>query len=169
MNRNLIVLTAVISLVILMGIFFSYQNKNFELKNNLESISLNQKFRNWKEIEIKIGDKNYKIFVTENETDRKNGLAVFEDIKEDEGMVFEFPQEDYHSFWMRGMKFDIDIIFLDKEKKVIQIYENVKKDTYKNDYDYKSFSSKLKSKSVIELKSGQVKKNGLKIGDMISY
>lgn len=165
MNRNLILLLATVSLVILLGLFYKYTNTRKEVPfvtTNLKSLS-----REWKKIEVKIGDKNYDIFVTENDTDKKNGLAIFDDIKENEGMLFEFEQEDYHTFWMRGMKFDIDIIFLDGEKKVIQIFENVQKDSYKSEEDYKLYTSKLKSKYVIEIKSGEVKKNNLKIGDVI--
>jgi len=169
MNRNIIILLAVITLVILIGVFYNNLQNNTQLEkiNPITQLIDSKEERVWKTKLLQIGDKTYEIFLTENEEDMKKGLAAFDDIKDSQGMLFEFEVEDFHSFWMKDMKFDIDIIFLDKEMKVVHIFENVRKDTYKNQNDYKIFIPKLKSKYVIEIKSGEVKKNKLKLGDII--
>lgn len=168
MSRNLTILLAVITLVILLGVFYNFQNNTqLEKINPITQLIDSKEERVWKTRILKIGDKNYEIFLTEDEEDMKKGLAVFEDIKDSQGMLFEFSTEDFHSFWMKDMKFDIDMIFLDKEMKVVHIFENVRKDTYKNETDYKIFIPKLKSKYVVEIKSGEIKKNKIKIGDII--
>jgi len=168
MNRNIIILLAVITLVMLIGVFYNFQNNTqLEKLNPLNQLIDSKGEKMWKTKSLQIGDKTYEIFLTENEEDMKKGLAAFDDIKDSQGMLFEFEVEDFHSFWMKDMKFDIDIIFLDKEMKVVHIFENVRKDTYKNQNDYKIFIPKLKSKYVIEIKSGEVKKNKLKLGDII--
>jgi uncharacterized membrane protein (UPF0127 family) len=169
MNRNIIILLAVITLVILIGVFYNNLQNNTQLEkiNPITQLIDSKEERVWKTKLLQIGDKNYEIFLTENEEDMKKGLSAFEDIKDSQGMLFEFEIEDFHSFWMKDMKFDIDMIFLDKEMKVVHIFENVRKDTYKNQNDYKIFIPKLKSKYVIEIKSGEVKKNKLKLGDII--
>ena len=52
---------------------------------------------------------------------QSKGLGVKDTMAEDEGMLFVFTKEKQHSFWMYGMKFPIDIIWLDGNKTVVHI------------------------------------------------
>lgn len=119
------------------------------------------------EREIKLGKDNYKLYVVRNTEDQKIGLSLFDKLKENEGMLFEFENEANHSIWMKNMKFNIDIIFLNKEGMVLEIFENVKKDSYKNDREATIYTSKLPSKYVIEIGEGRARKSGIKPGDVI--
>lgn len=49
------------------------------------------------------------------------GLGVKDTMAEDEGMLFVFTKERQHPFWMYGMKFPIDIIWLDGNRTVVHI------------------------------------------------
>ena len=49
------------------------------------------------------------------------GLAVKNQLKENEAMLFIFEESAKHSFWMKDMKFPIDIIWLDSASKVVHI------------------------------------------------
>ena len=51
------------------------------------------------------------------------GLAVKNELKENESMLFVFDKPEKHSFWMKDMKFPIDIIWLDSNGKVVHIEE----------------------------------------------
>jgi len=136
----------------------------------------------WQEIETKevvqpkletkqivIGTKEYKINLTQTEEDRKKGLAIFDSLPANEGMLFSFDQEDYYVFWMKDMKFNIDIIFLDQDKKVLEVFESVKAEPGVQDMDLKTYSSKLKSQFIIELKEGETRKNGIKPGNAVLF
>jgi hypothetical protein len=58
--------------------------------------------------------------VTEEE--RQQGLMYREKIDSDQGMLFIFEEEEKYSFWMKNMKFSIDILWLDRDKrKVVRI------------------------------------------------
>lgn len=46
------------------------------------------------------------------------------------GLLFVFPTTDYHSMWMKDMKFPIDIIWISDDLKVINIEKNISPDTY---------------------------------------
>ena len=52
---------------------------------------------------------------------RSKGLSVKDTLNETQGMLFVFSTEREHSFWMKGMKFPIDIIWLDDDKEVIHV------------------------------------------------
>ena len=52
---------------------------------------------------------------------RSKGLSVKDALNESEAMLFVFSTEREHSFWMKGMKFPIDIIWLDDDKQVVHV------------------------------------------------
>ncbi|HEV8388016.1 MAG TPA: DUF192 domain-containing protein [Nitrososphaera sp.] len=52
---------------------------------------------------------------------RTKGLAVKDSLAENESMLFYFPKANEYAFWMKDMKFPIDIIWLDTDRKVIHI------------------------------------------------
>jgi len=118
-------------------------------------------------LEIEIGKKKYKLFEAVSEVEKSLGLSVFDQINSDEGMIFYFDKPAYHSMYMKDMKFDIDIIFLDQGFKVITIHENVSVSSYRSQNDFEIFKSYSPSKYVIELSAGEVEKNKLKVGDVI--
>ena len=53
------------------------------------------------------------------------GLAVKNQLKENEAMLFVFEKPGRHSFWMKDMKFPIDIFWLDSDGKVVYIKKNM--------------------------------------------
>jgi uncharacterized membrane protein (UPF0127 family) len=56
---------------------------------------------------------------------RTNGLSVKDRLDENEAMLFVFDYEALHTFWMKNMKFPIDIIWIDSDKTVVYIEHNV--------------------------------------------
>jgi uncharacterized membrane protein (UPF0127 family) len=68
---------------------------------------------------------------------RSKGLAVKDDLKESEAMLFVFPKENEYGFWMKGMKFPIDIIWLDSNREVVHVEHSLEPctscQTYKPD------------------------------------
>ena len=54
------------------------------------------------------------------------GLAIRNDINESEGMLFVFQHPSRQSFWMKDMKFPIDIIWLNANRSVVYIVSNLK-------------------------------------------
>ena len=53
------------------------------------------------------------------------GLAVKNQLKENEAMLLVFEESAKHSFWMKDMKFPIDILWLDSDGKVVNIEHNL--------------------------------------------
>ena len=53
------------------------------------------------------------------------GLSVKDTLAENEAMLFGFDNEAEHTFWMKNMKFPIDIIWIDADKTVVHIEHNL--------------------------------------------
>lgn len=151
--------------LILLGIigYLLYSNADQESVNFINKYHHQAKGQ----IEVIIGEKSYRLFEAKSEVEKNLGLSVFEEIAENEGMIFYFDSPSYYSMYMKNMKFDIDIIFLDKDWKVITIHEKVSVSSYRSDRDFETFKAYSPSKYVIELASGQVAKNKIKVGDTI--
>lgn len=56
---------------------------------------------------------------------RTKGLSVKDALAEDEAMLFVFDVEGEHRFWMKDMKFPIDIIWISSDKIVVGIENNL--------------------------------------------
>ena len=55
------------------------------------------------------------------EEQKAEGLAVKDHLKENEGMLFVYEQPSRQGFWMKDMKFPIDIIWIDSNGTVVHI------------------------------------------------
>jgi uncharacterized protein len=53
------------------------------------------------------------------------GLAVKNELREDESMLFVFEEPSRHSFWMKDMRFPIDILWIDSNGRVVHIEQNL--------------------------------------------
>jgi uncharacterized membrane protein (UPF0127 family) len=56
---------------------------------------------------------------------KTKGLAIKDDLKENESMLFVYEQPTRLGFWMKDMKFPIDIIWLDRNGTVVHIEHNL--------------------------------------------
>jgi uncharacterized membrane protein (UPF0127 family) len=95
---------------------------------------------------------------------REKGLGGKENLAENEGMLFLFPEKDYYSFWMKGMIIPIDIIWL-SDSEIVDITENLSPP--KNGDPLPLFKPKLPVNKVLEVNAGYVKKHNLKIGQKV--
>ena len=59
--------------------------------------------------------------IAANDEQRTKGLSVKDRLAENEAMLFVFDNEAEHTFWMKNMKFPIDIIWIDTDKTVVHI------------------------------------------------
>ncbi len=98
--------------------------------------------------------------------ERARGLMFREKIEDNEGMLFIFEAEGFYSFWMKNMNFPIDIIWLDKDRRIVHIEENVPPCKR---MPCPSYISRLPAQYVLELKSGKVIKEKLKLYDQLEF
>ena len=98
--------------------------------------------------------------------ERMRGLMFREHLGEDQGMLFIFDQEDKHSFWMKNMTFAIDILWLDREKRIVHIERRVPP-CRKNPCP--SYAPNYPALYVLELMAGMAEKKGLELYDRIDF
>ncbi|MBN2198296.1 MAG: DUF192 domain-containing protein [Candidatus Aminicenantes bacterium] len=100
------------------------------------------------------------------DAERQMGLMHRPRMNADQGMLFVFAEEDFHPFWMKNVRFAIDILWLDKNRRVVHIASRVPpclRDPCP------SYPSPLPAMFVLELKSGEAEARGLKLSDRLEF
>lgn len=87
---------------------------------------------------------------------RSKGLSGRDKLAEDKGMLFIFPSEGYYPFWMKGMKFNIDIIWLNSKKEVVYIQKDApsQESLGVSALQLPMYIPKHKAKFVLEIQAG---------------
>jgi hypothetical protein len=117
---------------------------------------------------IKINNQEIKVEIVDSPLAQAKGLADRNSIGENEGMLFIFPRPAIQRFWMKGMKFPIDIIWI-KNNQVVGFEENVLPEMAARETDLKIYSSPEPVDKVLEMKANSVKRLQIKVGDLIEF
>lgn len=94
----------------------------------------------------------------------KQGLSGRISMPEDQGMLFVFDRPSRYCFWMKDMRFPIDIIWLSADKKVLEFAENVEPKTYPN-----NFCPAQPAQFVIEVNAGVAREVKLEEGKQLQF
>jgi uncharacterized protein len=79
---------------------------------------------------VTIGDKIIRVEVADTEALRDQGLGDRESLAPGYGMLFVFDTPSRPGFWMKDMKFPIDIVWIDENGEVVGVERSVSPDSY---------------------------------------
>lgn len=113
---------------------------------------------------VYIGHQSLKAYVADTEITREKGLGDIESLPSDEAMLFMFDVPERYGFWMKDMRFPIDIFWIDWLGRVVFIKESVLPSSYPE-----TFIPNVPAKYVLETNVGFAHENRVKIGDEISF
>lgn len=113
---------------------------------------------------VKIAGQVLKVDLALTPRAQEQGLSGRSGLKENEGMLFVFDTPGQYSFWMKDMNFPIDMIWFDKNLRVVYIKKNAEPDSYPD-----TFAPATDAKYVLEVSSGFSEKNNLKEGDSAQF
>ena len=94
---------------------------------------------------------------------RERGLMFRKNLNLNRGMLFIFPNESKVSMWMKNTLISLDIIFISKNYKIVDIIKNTKA------MSKYIITSSVKAKYALEINAGLVKKHNIKIGNNIYF
>jgi len=137
-------------LIVIIGLSSGYLYKQRQIKDG------------WKK--LRVGETTVKVQVRDTMEGRSRGLSGREKLEEDEGMLFIFPVVGKYGFWMKEMKFDLDVLWI-KDDVVVGLVEGVV--APKNEESPARFKPESAINKVLEVNSGFVKRHGIKVGDQV--
>ena len=113
-------------------------------------------------INIKINETNYKVELAKTTSQKIKGLSKREKLCSNCGMLFVFGFETKLPFWMKDTMIPLDMIWLDKNGKVVDI-----KNVTETNNSQKIYQNETPALYVLELNINDSQKLNLKIGDII--
>jgi uncharacterized protein len=108
----------------------------------------------------------FQVELAKTREQRVLGLKDRNSLEENKGMLFIFEDSDIHGFWMKEMRFPLDMIWVSKDKEIVAIKENAEpclEDECPTIVPYEN------SLYVLEINAGLIEKYNLTAGNKISF
>lgn len=112
---------------------------------------------------MQVGDQTYRVELARTTEQQAHGLSGRQSMENDEGMLFPYSPKTQPSFWMKGMRFAIDIIWIADEA-IVGIEPNVVADD-----GARLYPAPQPIDAVLELAAGVATRDGLTVGDTVTY
>jgi uncharacterized protein len=112
---------------------------------------------------IYINDLSIKVSIADSPEERRQGLSNQKSLPDKEGKLFVFDKSDYYGIWMKDMNFPIDIIWIDDERKIVHIEQNVSPNTYPT-----SYHPPIPARFVLEVNAFFASTFKIKVGDQVT-
>ena len=94
---------------------------------------------------------------------RRWGLMYRQELGNDEGMLFVFPDERDHSFWMKNTPLSLDMIFMDRRRRVVGIIHGTVP------FSTRSVGVGVASRYVLEVRAGVARRHHIVVGDVARF
>src|SRR3989344_6539540 len=101
MNKTMIVILILVVIIVVLAIAASYAKPFF--------VDAGKKI-------LTIGNHTFEVDIADNALTRAQGLSGRSSLGEREGLFFLFSSAGNYGFWMKGMNFPIDIVWLNGHK-----------------------------------------------------
>ena len=111
--------------------------------------------------EVILKGEKFMVEAADTPAERMQGLSGRSGLSVNEGMLFTFDKPDAHGFWMKDMKFPIDIIWISNNE-VIYVSSNLNPDS-----DPTIFSPPEPVSQVLEVKAGTILRLNVVEGDKV--
>ena len=105
----------------------------------------------------------FQVEIADTPAKRERGLQYRKDLAHDGGMIFLFPAESTQSFWMKNTPIPLDMIFINRERRIVGIVE----ETLPFSLDSRSVGAP--SQYVLEINGGLSKRYGIRAGDSVRF
>ncbi|RJR16232.1 DUF192 domain-containing protein [Candidatus Microgenomates bacterium] len=149
-RKGLIILFGIISVL---SIVILYHVNKRELTSDVTSPT------------VTIGSVTYSVEIADTDAARSQGLSDRENLAQNAGMLFHFPQKSQHGFWMNRMHFPIDIIWI-SDNKIVDVSENAPIPAETGGVP-QTFSPKEPVNYVLEVNAGEFARNHFSIGQEV--
>ena len=114
---------------------------------------------------VELGGKRFGVEIVETQEKQALGLMFRDSMPADHGMLFIFPAEAPRSFWMKNTRIPLDIMYFDKNLKLVSISADTPPCRVSRCPSYPSISP---AKYVLELNAGIALELGVGLGDLLT-
>jgi uncharacterized membrane protein (UPF0127 family) len=105
----------------------------------------------------------FKVELAVTPQQQAQGLMFRTEMGPDEGMLFPYDQPRVLSFWMKNTVIPLDLVFIDEQRRIINIAENT------TPYSEASIVSDAPGVAVLELNGGRTRELGIVAGNKVDW
>lgn len=113
---------------------------------------------------VMLKEHRFIVELADDDESRTRGLMYREHMAKDRGMLFTFPEEGPLAFWMKNTKIPLDMLFFDRQLRLVSVQQNVQ--PCKAD-PCPTYPGAGPAQYVLELNAGLAAKLGVKPGDKL--
>ncbi len=157
MRKNLILIGLILAAALIAGCTRNTASGNESSANNSGNESLSK---------VCFGAKCFYVELAVTPEERSRGLMFREHLDPDKGMLFIYPDEGVHSFWMKNTLIPLDMVWINGNREVISISKDVQPCQTSQ---CPLIGPGQKVKYVLELNGGTSDKIELAVGDKITF
>lgn len=117
------------------------------------------------ESSVELSGKTFMVEIADSSEEQALGLMFRDSMAADGGMLFIFKDEAPRSFWMKNTRIPLDIMYFDKDLKLVSISANTPPCRVSR---CPSYPSTAPAQYVLELNAGTAAKLGVGIGDRLT-
>ena len=114
---------------------------------------------------VELGGKTFSVEIADTREKQALGLMFRDSMPADAGMIFLFPNEAPRSFWMKNCRIPLDIMYFDKDMKMVSISANTPPCRVERCPNYPSTGPAM---YVLELNAGVASELGVGPGDQLT-
>ena len=100
--------------------------------------------------------------------DMMRGMMFRDSLPRDRGMLFVHSKAGNYPYWMFQVKIPLDIIWMDINRRIVEISENTPPCQTKAS-ECPSYGGKNLARFVLELGGGEARRHGLRAGDTVTF
>lgn len=117
-----------------------------------------------------VGDVSFRVELAETSEQLAQGLSGRDPLAQGAGMLFVHDNEQRYTFWMKDMRFPLDILWIDADCTVADISAQVPRpEPGQSDRSLPLFSPKTPVLHVLEINAGVASAAGISIGDSVRF
>lgn len=116
---------------------------------------------------VELAGQTFNLELALTEPARRKGMMGRKKLDRNAGMLFAFEAERLRRFWMKGCHIPLDVIYLDKQGRIVSIRTMQPPDPDTPDHQLPRYSSRWPAQFAIELRAGRAEELGLAEGDKL--
>ncbi len=118
--------------------------------------------------QIQINGSKLNVEIADTQSKRAKGLGGRESLASDSGMLFIFPQPSRYSFWMKGLSFPLDFVWV-KGDQVVNVLQNIPPPSPgQADSALPVYQPDVEVDKVLEVNAGTIQRLNIKVGDTLT-
>jgi len=121
------------------------------------------------DVKFTIARQKFNVEIAKTTPEFSKGLGGRPCILPNQAMLFAFAKQGQYRFWMKGMNFPIDIIWINSAHRVAALEVDVEPSTYHSSAPYFENDPQHLAQYVLELKANESKKLNLKLGSPVTF